>query len=1031
MRRLVLLWLGLSMLLAGAAAHAGTPIALANSWSGTVNFTGTEATMRTGDNATAPCTVYDSGKVLSADLSGIPAGATILAARLYWAGSGSTIDDRVMFQGAEVVAGRTYTTGTDVTGLNYFSGVSDVTAQVQAKAADGKSGNGTYTFSGLAIDAGGTYCSQKGVVGGFSLLVVYSQSNEPFRVMNLYEGFQFLRNSSVSLTMNKFQMPGKFNKSNAQLGHVTWDGNDGSADKNEFVVFNGVELTDKVNKSGKQFNSASTVNGDGKSYGIDFDAYVIDNQNNEKPLDPGATSVTTSYQTGDDLVLLSAEIIAVPNVQNVDLKLTMARIGDLQVGVKASYTLTVTNLGPNAEDGPITVTDTMPNGMFQPAGSGNGWSCSTSGQTVTCSHTGALAAGASLPPVTLSATITAPGTYTNTAAVAGVDIDSVSTNNTASDTAATIAHGRGVYVLTDKKCLPNVDLGSPGQCNLYSAALFAGESGTIFVTAVNSARKPTPLSATTPQSVILNFSLSCDNPAAHAGRAATYAGATLPLCSPKGSAAGSSGWQAVTLLFPVNEPSAVLPSGSDNNTYFTYEDVGSVFLNLLDSAGNPASTNFVVKPAVLDFSRIWRPRGAVANPEAKDGAGPGFAMAGEDFSIAIQACTAAIDANGKPKCGKTLPNFGNEGQGVAIGLQSPDPNFVPGFFGAVANGVITGTGFTYNEVGVLNLTPVLLGFDYLGRGDVQASVKRSVGRFYPAYFTAEVLAPFPCLAKMNCPAAPSAAGENLMRGAVYSGQPFTVSVTAFNYLDSPLGNYSGTFARNIQLTPVANPGGASVLTGASGTLAPATILAKDISPQTKVNASFTLPLAYSNAAPQSAKASGPTPLFVRATSNEELASGAVDTISSQRVAGSTEQGVTVIAGRLQLANAFGSELLKLPVAMKSQYWTGAAWENNTNDNVAKVSTDANSASFSKCTKRLSKDTAGNCSSVLGLLAGRGPVALKDGAGTLWLSPPGNGNIGSGFLDLTGKGSPPWLPSTLARVTFGIYQSPLIYIRELY
>jgi uncharacterized repeat protein (TIGR01451 family) len=1028
MRRLVLLWFGLAMLLAGAAAHAGTPIALTNSWSGTVNFTGTVATMRTGDNASAPCSVVDPGTVLTAELSGIPAGATILAAHLHWAGSGSTPDKIVMFQGADVVAGRSFTTDTDTAGLKYFSGVADVTAQVQAKAADGKSGNGTYTFSGLAVDAGGTYCSLKGVVGGFSLLVVYSDPDEPFRLLNLYEGFQFLRNSQLTLTMGNFLMPDKFNKTDAQIGHVTWDGDDASSG-NENFLFNGVEMTDKQNPKGSQFNSVSAVNSKLKSYGIDFDTYVVDNRNNEKPLDPGATSVTTTYQTGNDLVLLGAEILAVPNILGADLNLAMARVGDLQVGGRATYTLTVNNIGPNEEGGPITVTDTMPAGMAQPSGTGTGWSCSTSGQNVTCRYSGALAVGESLPPITLGANITAPGIYTNSATVAGTQSDSVPRNNTASDTAATIAQGQVSYVLTDNKCQSSVALGSAGQCKKYTASLFAGEAPKIYVTAVNSAGTPTPLSATTAQSVTLNFSLGCDNPATHAGKAATYAGVTLPLCSPKGAAAGSTGWQAITLLFPANAPSAVLPNGND--TVFNYQDVGRVLLNLLDSAGKSVSANFVVKPAVLDFSQIWRPRGPVANPEAKDGTGPGFAMAGENFSIAIQACTAASDTNGKRKCGSPLPNFGNEqGQGVSIEQQSTQPaslsTLVPGSVSTVANGVITITGSHYDEIGLLTLAPQLLGDQYLGETyDVQQrpGVPRSVGRFYPAYFTTEVTAKFACPAKLNC--------LSPMMGAAYSDQPFGVTVTAFSANNVKLLNYTGTYARDMTLTPVVTAGGADAVPVQAGKLAPAAIAAQDVKSPLDVLPSFKLPVAFSNTASPAIKVSGPQPLYIRATSTEVLASGS-ETISSQRPQNSFEQGITVIAGRLQLANAFGSELLKLPVAMKAQYWTGGAWENNTNDTGGEASTIAYSATFSKCTKRLSKDAAGNCSlQVLRVLGGISSVALKDGTGTLWLAPPGNGNIGSGFLDLTGMGSPSWLPSTLARVTFGIYQSSLIYIREIY
>jgi uncharacterized repeat protein (TIGR01451 family) len=1014
-RRLALAWLALVLLLAGGAANAGTPITLSNSWAGRLNFTGTVATMRTSDNGHSPCSVVASTTELSATLAGIPAGAKILSARLYWAGSGSTVDDRVNFQNAEVVADRSYTTGTDIAGYNYFSGAVDVTAQVTAK------GNGTYKFSGLTIDSGKTYCDRQGVLGGFSLLVVYTDTSEPFRVMNLYEGFQFVHNSKITLDIGNFRTPDDVNKASGLLGHVTWEGDDTLASDNERLLFNGYELSDTVNNSGNQFNSASTVNGDASSYGIDFDAYTIQNKGNRRPFVAGATSATTTYQTDDDLVLLSAEIVAVPNVQTADLKMTMARVGDLQVGVKATYTLTVSNLGPNQEDGPTTVTDTMPSGMFQPAGSGSGWTCGTSGQKVTCTYTGALASGASLPPITLTASVQAPGTYTNSATVTGTEFDNVPANNTASDTAATIAHGQGVYVFTDSVCTAGVPLGSAKQCNLYSGPLFAGAVGSIYVTAVNSSRVPTAL-GTTAQNVSLSFALGCENPAAHAGRAASYAGVTLPLCSPKGSAAGSTGWSTATLAFAANQPSAALTAG------FIYEDVGSVVLNLRDSAGNAASTTFVVKPAVIDFASISRPRGPVANPGAKDGAG--FAMAGEAFSIAIQACTYAVDVNGQPTCGKPLPNFGNEGQLVTVEQSLPtDPLLVPGTSSTLANGVFTGTGFHVDDVGVVYLTPKMFPADYLGAGEVARTVPaRAVGRFYPAWFTTGVTPSItPCLPKMNCLPVRTAGGDDLMMGAVYSGQPFTVTITAFNTAGAQLKNYKGTFARDIQLTPVTAPGGASLVPSQSGTFAPTKILATQVASVTTVNdVTFKLPSVYSNANPASAKASGPTPFFLRATSDEQLAAS-VETISSQRAAGSSEQGATVIAGRLQLANAFGSELLKLPVPMKAQYWTGAAWENNTNLNASAIASDA---SFSKCTRRLASNAAGICSNALKLF-GSTPVTLSNGAGTLWLAPPGNGNIGSGLLDLTGKGSPPWLPSTLGRVTFGIYQSPLIYIREVY
>jgi hypothetical protein len=295
----------------------------------------------------------------------------------------------------------------------------------------------------------------------------------------------------------------------------------------------------------------------------------------------------------------------------------------------------------------------------------------------------------------------------------------------------------------------------------------------------------------------------------------------------------------------------------------------------------------------------------------------------------------------------------------------------------------------------------------------------------------------PCLKNMHCPSAPSASGDDLMRGAAYSGQPFTVNIKAFNTSGTQLQNYFNTYSRPIQLSLVTSSGGATAVAPQAGTFAPLEkIKPEDIKPVTRVDASFKLPLGYSNGTLPPVAVSAPVPFFVRATSLE-AAGIRSETISSQRTPGSIEEGVTVINGRLLLANAFGSELLKLPVSMKAQYWTGAAWENNTSDSGEKASTIGYRATFSKCTRRLALDASGKCSpDLLRVPSPPASVTLKDGAGTFWLAAPGNGNVGSGLFDLTdkdllGNASPRWLPSTLARVTFGLYQSPIIYIREIY
>ena len=57
-----------------------------------------------------------------------------------------------------------------------------------------------------------------------------------------------------------------------------------------------------------------------------------------------------------------------------------------------SYTLTVTNAGNLASVPPDTVQDTLPGGFVFVSGGGNGWTCTASGQNVTCTS------GTPIPP---------------------------------------------------------------------------------------------------------------------------------------------------------------------------------------------------------------------------------------------------------------------------------------------------------------------------------------------------------------------------------------------------------------------------------------------------------------------------------------------------------------------------------------------------------------------------------------------------------------------------------------------------------
>ncbi|MES2297882.1 MAG: DUF6701 domain-containing protein [Pseudomonadota bacterium] len=418
-------WLAalLACLIGCGNAQADTPVSLYHSYAGNLNFVGTQKTMRTKSNSQDACAVSNSNSNLSASLSGIPATATITAAYLYWAGSGATPDYTVTFEGASVTATRQYTIDAG-SSLLFFSGAADVTAAVTSKR------NGTYTLSNLTIDTSNTYCNVETVLGGWALLAIYSDTSETFRVLNVYEGFQYVQNSSIPLSLTNFRIPSSGTPV-GRVGHLTWEGDPTLSGGGETLVFNSNELTDTLNPSGNQFNSASSINSDASSYGIDFDAYTITTpviQNNQ-------TTATTTYTSGQDLVLLNMEIIAVPNVPVADLALTMATTSSFIRGQNVVYTMGVSNSGPNTATSPVTVTDTLPSGLTYVSGSGTGWSCSAAGQVVTCTN-GALASGASAGTLTLTASVdnTASGSLTNTSTVSNALFDNVPSNNTVSTT---------------------------------------------------------------------------------------------------------------------------------------------------------------------------------------------------------------------------------------------------------------------------------------------------------------------------------------------------------------------------------------------------------------------------------------------------------------------------------------------------------------------------------------------------------------------------------------------------------------------
>jgi hypothetical protein len=60
-----------------------------------------------------------------------------------------------------------------------------------------------------------------------------------------------------------------------------------------------------------------------------------------------------------------------------------------------------------------------------------------------------------------------------------------------------------------------------------------------------------------------------------------------------------------------------------------------------------------------------------------------------------------------------------------------------------------------------------------------------------------------------------------------------------------------------------------------------------------------------------------------------------------------------------------------------------------------------------------------------------PLQLAAGKAVLKLQAPTRGTVGSVDFSVDNGAAKDWLPSTIGRATFGLYRSPLIYLREVY
>ena len=165
-----------------------------------------------------------------------------------------------------------------------------------------------------------------------------------------------------------------------------------------------------------------------------------------------------------------------------------AHTGPFQQGqAGVTYTLTVSNAaGVSATAGAVTVTETLPAGLTLVSMAGTEWSCAAGANT--CTRSDALAAGASYPPITVTANVgnTAGTPLSNSASVSG------GASATATATDSTIITPNPAVLSVAKTHTGDFKQGQKGVTYTVTVSNKAGTTPTVGGVAVNETRGPYP-----------------------------------------------------------------------------------------------------------------------------------------------------------------------------------------------------------------------------------------------------------------------------------------------------------------------------------------------------------------------------------------------------------------------------------------------------------------------------------------------------------------------------------------------------------
>ena len=452
-----------------------------------------------------------------------------------------------------------------------------------------------------------------------------------------------------------------------------------------------------------------------------------------------------------------------------------------------------------------------------------------------------------------------------------------------------------------------------------------------------------------------------------------------------------------------------------------YDDVGQITLDasVTPFAGATAmigsSNAFVVAPHHFGFSGI--PAGPI--------------KAGNNFAPTASPYTTVTAYNGLATPTAT-PNFGKEtaAEGVTLSFTKCQPTggsssagSFSGSVGTFSSGVANAASLNWSEVGNGDLVATLVSGSYLGSGRTATGNSGTsgtacngtggagnVGSFIPDHFDTVVTD--------GCTGC----------GFTYSAQPFNVTVTAMNGLPTPAKtfNYDATtstpkFANDVYLTdanalatPVgkfgvsAAPMGVTVNVAGDTLTVPKTDFAYGVATLTSV------PTYTFNTVP-----TVPTTIKLRAK----------DSVNASVISTGFAEGTTEIrSGRIKIGNAYGSELLPLPITATAQYYNAASvWVTSSTDSATQFNSKLSGAGGNVSAAIVDASHGLGVADIS--VVSPGLVTFASGIKIFSLAAPGK--AGSANLSIVTAPSYLLTGSITGRATFGVYKgtNEFIYMRE--